>query len=94
MYNRSWCDEWDALGADTVHSRLVAMHRFELRLDSMCTRSIFGEKSLLYDIRGCTPKLFKGVGETVVVSQVGTHRDFEEVYFKKGTANLPSLAEV
>lgn len=61
-------------------------------IDSMSTDSIFGSKHLLENIRPCSPLTFHGIAGSILVTQVGTHRDFGDVYFYDGVPNVLSLA--
>jgi hypothetical protein len=60
----------------------------------MCTRHIFGEPSLLSNIRRCASVTFRGLGGKVTVDRVGTHESWGDVFLRPdaSSVNLLSLA--
>jgi hypothetical protein len=87
-------EEVAMVGDDTRANRLAAMHRYEVGLDSMCSCHIFGESTLLSNIRECKPRVFNGLAGSTSVSLIGTHIHFGDIYYHPRVPNLLSLGNI
>jgi hypothetical protein len=58
------------------------LHAMSIGIDSQCSDHLFGEESLLVNIRACRPTKFRGVGGAIVVDRVGDHPSFGTVYLR------------
>ena len=77
-------------GASLVQRKMKSFHPLEIGFDSMCSKSLFGSKELLRNIRECAPIKYHGLSGELNVKQVGDHEHFGEVYYHAGVPNLLS----
>jgi hypothetical protein len=69
-----------AMGSPLRTSRL---HAFSIGIDSMCSKPIFMEASLVSNIRPCAGRSFEGIGGRIEVKHMADHQDFGRVYYRK-----------
>lgn len=78
------------LGEVTVEERVSALPPLTLGIDSMCSRSLFGEAALVSNIRPCKAIHFDGFGGSETVTLKADHAHFGTVSFFPGGPNLVS----
>lgn len=66
-------------GASLVQRKMRSIHPLEIGFDSMCSKSLFGSKELLKNIKRCKPIKYHGLSGDLTVTQVGQHEHFGEV---------------